>query len=92
MTTTPVTRDAPADGFGANPRARTRLYRDGTYLLRDFPVADISEYLTDAASFSPDGRARVGHPCPPSTSGAVGRLSLALRGNRCCTVVSTLHL
>ena len=71
MTTTPVTRDAPADGFGANPRARTRLYRDGTYLLRDFPV---------------------GHSCPPSTTGAVGRLSLALRGNRCCTVVSTHHL
>ena len=51
MTATPVAaRDAPAGGFGANPRARTRLYRDGTCLLRDFPVADISEYLTDAGS------------------------------------------
>src|SRR5579859_768908 len=43
-------RDAAAGGFGANPRACTRLHRDGTCLLRDFPVADISEYLTDAAS------------------------------------------
>ena len=51
MTSTPVAaRDAPAGGFGANSRARTRLYRDGTCLLRDFPVADISEYLTDAGS------------------------------------------
>src|SRR2546430_4981149 len=52
MTTTPVAArpDAPAGGSGSNPRARTRLYRDGTCLLRDFPVADISQYLTDAAS------------------------------------------
>jgi magnesium transporter len=52
MTTTPVAarRDAPAAGSGSNPRARTRLYRNGTCLLHDFPVADISEHLTDAAS------------------------------------------
>jgi len=51
MTSTPVAaRDAPAGGSGSNPRARTRLYRDGTCLLRDFPVADISEHLTDPGS------------------------------------------
>ena len=40
MTATPVAaRDAPAGGFGANPRARTRLYRDGTseYMLNKNP-------------------------------------------------------
>jgi magnesium transporter len=52
MTTTPVAarRDTPAGGSGSNPRARTRLYRDGTCLLRDFPVADISEHLSDPGS------------------------------------------
>ncbi len=52
MTTTPVAahRDAPTGGSGSNPRARTRLYRDGKCLLHDFPVADISEHLTDPAS------------------------------------------
>jgi magnesium transporter len=52
MTTTPVAarRDAPAGGSRSNPRARTRLYRDGTCLLHDFPVADISQHLTDPAS------------------------------------------
>ena len=50
--TTPLVagRDAPAGGSGSNPRARTRLYRDGTCLLRDFPVADISQHLTDPGS------------------------------------------
>jgi magnesium transporter len=52
MTTTPVAarRDAPAGGSGSNPRARTRLYRDGKCLLRGFPVADICAHLTDPAS------------------------------------------
>jgi magnesium transporter len=35
---------------GSNPRARTRLYRDGDCVLRDFPVAEISEHLADPAS------------------------------------------
>jgi magnesium transporter len=49
--TTPVIdRGAPAGGPGSNPRARTRLYRDGTCVLHDFPVADISEHLTDPGS------------------------------------------
>jgi Mg2+ and Co2+ transporter CorA len=52
MTTTRVAvdRDAPADGPGTNPRARTRLYRHGTLVSQDFPVADISDHLTDPAS------------------------------------------
>jgi magnesium transporter len=51
MSTTPVVfGDAPADRSGADARARTRLYRDGTCMLQDFPVADISEHLTDPAS------------------------------------------
>ncbi|MEU7872445.1 magnesium transporter CorA family protein [Dactylosporangium sp. NPDC049140] len=51
MTTTLVAdRDAAADGSGSNSRARTRLYRDGRCLLRDFPVADISAHLTDPRS------------------------------------------
>jgi magnesium transporter len=35
---------------GSNPRAQTRLYRDGTCLKEDFPVADISQHLTDPTS------------------------------------------
>ena len=52
MSTTPVVakRDAPAGGLGANPRARTRLYRAGTLLVQDFPVADISDHLADPTS------------------------------------------
>ena len=42
-----VSRDDPPGGPGSNPRARIRLYRDGTCVLHDFPVADISEDLTD---------------------------------------------
>jgi magnesium transporter len=42
--------DRPPSGPGSNPRARTRLYRSGTRLLHDFPVADISEHLTDPTS------------------------------------------
>jgi magnesium transporter len=34
----------------SNPRARTRLYQGGICVLRDFPVADISGHLADAAS------------------------------------------
>jgi magnesium transporter len=30
--------------------ARTRLYHNGTLVLEDFPVEDISEYVTDSAS------------------------------------------
>ncbi|GGO87404.1 magnesium transporter CorA family protein [Wenjunlia tyrosinilytica] len=30
--------------------ARTRLYRDGTLVLEDFPVADISDHLADPSS------------------------------------------
>jgi len=50
--TTPVivNPDAPPSGPGSNPRARTRLYRGGTCLLRDFPVADISNHLADPTS------------------------------------------
>ncbi len=52
MTATPVvvSRDPHENGPGANPRARTRLYREGTCLLQDFPVTDISEHLADPAS------------------------------------------
>jgi magnesium transporter len=35
---------------GSNPRAHTRLYRDGTCLLQDFPVTDIAEHLADPTS------------------------------------------
>jgi magnesium transporter len=42
--------DALAGVPGANPRARTRLYRAGTLVLEGFPVADISVHLTDPAS------------------------------------------
>jgi magnesium transporter len=45
-----VDRDATADGPERNPRAHTRLYRDGTCVLEDFPVTDISEHLRDPAS------------------------------------------
>ena len=52
MTTKPVgvNHETPANGPGANPRARTRLYRDGACVLHDFPVADISDHLTDPRS------------------------------------------
>jgi magnesium transporter len=52
MTTiqTVVNRDAGADGPRSNPRARTRLYRGGTCLSEDFPVADIAQHLADPAS------------------------------------------
>ena len=52
MTTTPVAVNGhkPVSGSGANPRARTRLYRDGIRVSQDFPVADISEHLRDPAS------------------------------------------
>jgi magnesium transporter len=52
MTTTPVidNPDVSADGSGANPRARTRLYRHGTLVSQDFPVTDISDHLTEPAS------------------------------------------
>jgi magnesium transporter len=51
MTATPVVVNpvAPRDGSGSNPRARTRLYRGGFCVLHDFPVADISEHLSDPA-------------------------------------------
>lgn len=45
-----VNGDAPVSGSGSNARARTWLYRDGAYVLEDFPVADISEHLTDPTS------------------------------------------
>jgi magnesium transporter len=45
-----VTGNAPVSASGSNARARTRLYRDGACVLEDFPVADISEHLTDPAS------------------------------------------
>jgi magnesium transporter len=50
--TTPAvtSHDSPPGGPGSNPRARTRLYRNGTCLLHDFPVADISDHLTDPTS------------------------------------------
>jgi magnesium transporter len=35
---------------GRSPRAHTRLYRDGTCILHDFPLADVSEHLADPAS------------------------------------------
>src|SRR5690349_16039802 len=38
------------DPAASNPRARTRLYRDGTCLSQDFPVTDIAEHLMDPAS------------------------------------------
>ncbi|GAA4732217.1 magnesium transporter CorA family protein [Phytohabitans rumicis] len=38
------------NGSGSDARARTRLYRDGACALEDFPVADISEHLTDPGS------------------------------------------
>jgi magnesium transporter len=44
-----VPRDAGTPS-GSNPRARTRLYRNGTCVLRDFPVAEISAHLSDPAS------------------------------------------
>lgn len=51
MTATPVvTGDTHANLPVANPRARTRLYREGTRVLQDFPVADISDHLADPAS------------------------------------------
>jgi magnesium transporter len=52
MTTTPVVDnpDVSAAGSGANPRARTRLYRHGTLVSQDFPVTDISDHLTEPAS------------------------------------------
>jgi magnesium transporter len=40
----------PAGGPGSNPRARTRLYRAGVRVSQDFPVADISDHLSDPAS------------------------------------------
>ena len=48
----PVARspDGRSEDAGSNSRARTRLYRNGACLLRDFPVADISEHLTDPTS------------------------------------------
>lgn len=52
MSTTRVVadHDAPASGSRPNPRARTRLYRDGVCRARDFPVADISDHLADPTS------------------------------------------
>jgi len=52
MTTTPVvvSRDPHASGPGSNARARTRLYREGTCVLQDFPVAEISDHLADPGS------------------------------------------
>ncbi len=52
MTANPVAvrRDAHEDGPESNTGARTRLYRDGTCLLQDFPVTDIAEHLADPAS------------------------------------------
>jgi magnesium transporter len=37
-------------GPAADPRVRTRLYRDGTCVSRDFPVADIAGHLADPGS------------------------------------------
>lgn len=52
MTATPVVAslDPYENGLGPNPRARTRLYREGTCLLQDFPVTDISEHLAEPGS------------------------------------------
>ena len=52
MTATPIvlSPDVPMDRSGSNARAHTRLYRGGMCVLRDFPVADISEHLRDPAS------------------------------------------
>jgi magnesium transporter len=45
-----VDRDAPGHGPGSNSRVRARLYRGGACVSEDFPVADISVHLADAAS------------------------------------------
>ena len=45
-----VDSDVAAGGSGANPRARTRLYRGGACELEDFPVADISAHLAEPGS------------------------------------------
>jgi hypothetical protein len=52
MTATPVivSFDPHENGLGSNPRARTRLYREGTCLLQGFPVTDISEHLAEPGS------------------------------------------
>jgi magnesium transporter len=50
MTATPAVISQGPRPSEANPRAQTRLYRDGACALRDFPVADISEHLADATS------------------------------------------
>ena len=47
----PVTidRNEPGHRPGSNPQARTRLYRNGTCMLHDFPVAAIAGSLIGAA-------------------------------------------
>src|SRR4029453_2839989 len=45
-----IDRDESVCRPGSNPRALTRLYRNGACLLRDFPVADIAGHLTDPTS------------------------------------------
>jgi magnesium transporter len=52
MTADPVTidRDESAHRPESKPRVRTRLYRSGTCVLHDFPVADISGHLSDPTS------------------------------------------
>jgi magnesium transporter len=52
MTADPATTEHDESGHrpGSNPRARTRLYRDGAFVLRDFPVADIAGHLSDPTS------------------------------------------
>ncbi len=42
--------DEPATMPEPGSRARTRLYRDGVCVLRDFAVADISEHLAEVGS------------------------------------------
>jgi magnesium transporter len=51
-TADPVTidRNEPGHQPGSSPRARTRLYRNGTCVLHDFPVAEIAGHLTDPTS------------------------------------------
>jgi magnesium transporter len=52
MTADPATieRDESGHRLGSNPQARTRLYRNGACVVRDFPVADIAGHLSDPTS------------------------------------------
>lgn len=54
MDVTTATAQSYRDGLASEPdnadRSRTRLYRDGSCVLQDFPVAEISEHLADSGS------------------------------------------